>query len=228
MLYMRSQNDGIPSPPTPLVVYFFFGAGFAAGGGAAAAAFAGAFGASVCFAAPPMISRRLSPFFPCVALAYLHADYGHCLTDLLALAIPSCTELGSESRQFTGLILLYVQQLLTAWIPERVVSDVLRALENRLGVCCAQSECRAVGQLDELCKCVGSLGSAQESRVAHLLRVPCVRSDGGAKSAQSAGRRYRGGHWTVGWDGAVSRFGRVIAEFGSERRLARQLSSVAR
>lgn len=46
-------------------LYFFFGAGFAAGGGAAGAALDGAFGASVCFAAPPMMSRRLSPFLPC-------------------------------------------------------------------------------------------------------------------------------------------------------------------
>lgn len=46
-------------------VYFFFGAGFAAGGGAAGAALAGAFGASVCFAAPPIMSRKLSPFLLC-------------------------------------------------------------------------------------------------------------------------------------------------------------------
>jgi hypothetical protein len=45
-------------------VYFFFGAGFAAGGGATAAALDGAFGASV-FAAPPIMSRKLSPFLLC-------------------------------------------------------------------------------------------------------------------------------------------------------------------
>src|SRR5690242_7785213 len=49
--------------------YFFFGAGFAAGGGAPAAAFAGALGASVCLAAPPMISNKLSPFLPCIESA---------------------------------------------------------------------------------------------------------------------------------------------------------------
>lgn len=105
------------SPP-----YFFFGASFADGGGAAGAAFAGAFGASVCLAAPPMMSSRLSPFLLCAGqpqcLLNIHwLAPKHHLTHLVAVAVPPCAKLCSEGRQFTGLVLFYIQQFLTTGIP---------------------------------------------------------------------------------------------------------------
>lgn len=218
MLYIRaSQCLSVSYPAVPLPLYFFFAAGFAAGGGAAGAAFGAAFGASVCFAAPPMMSSRLSPFLPCFVSATL-AMYAppsvEGSTYLLPFTIPPCAELGSEGGQFARLVLLDVQQLLTAGVPQRVVPDVLGALEDGLRAGRAQREGGAVGQGDELCECVGPLGAAQEGRVAHLLRLAGVGRDGGAEGAEGAG----GGDWRrhceeVEVEGCG--VGGVNAEFGS-------------
>lgn len=72
-------------------------------------------------------------------------------------------------------------------MPQWVVSDVLCTPEDGLGICGAQCEGRAVGELDQLGECVGPLWASQECRVANLLGLAGVWGDGGAEGTQGAG-----------------------------------------
>jgi hypothetical protein len=98
------------------------------------------------------------------------SDFGK--TYLLCICVPSSAELCAESGQFSSFVLLYVQQLLRAGMPQRRIPYVLGALVNGLGVRCAQGEGAAVGEGDELGEGVGALWPLEQSRVPHLGRWP--------------------------------------------------------
>lgn len=84
------------------------------------------------------------------------------------LRIPSTTKLCSESAQTTSFVLLDVHQLLTARIPDWMVSNVLCTAIDRRWRRGAVQVCAAVGEGDELGEGVGPLWSPQQRRVATL------------------------------------------------------------
>jgi hypothetical protein len=86
-----------------------------------------------------------------------------------SLSIPPTTETTSESLQTTSLILLDIQQFLTARVPQRVVAHIFRAAVYGLRAGGALDERAAVGESDELGKGVWSLGAAHQRGVADLL-----------------------------------------------------------
>jgi hypothetical protein len=94
---------------------------------------------------------------------------------LLRICIPTPTELRSESSQSSCLILLHIQQLLRAGIPERRVPYVFRALIYGLRVRRAQCEGAAIGQSYELCEGVGAFRSLEKRRMSNLGSLPYLR-----------------------------------------------------
>ena len=82
--------------------------------------------------------------------------------------IIAATEFGTESSETTGLVVLDVHQLAAGGVPEDGVARVARgAVDGRWGGR-AVGESATVGEGDELCEGVGTLGAAEQGCVAAL------------------------------------------------------------
>jgi hypothetical protein len=104
---------------------------------------------------------------------------------LLRIRVPSSAELCAESRQFSSLV-LHIQQLLRARVPQRRIPYALCALVYWLGVRCAQCEGAAVGEGNELCEGVGALQSLEQGRVPYLGRLPGLKLQSVSESTERA------------------------------------------
>lgn len=93
----------------------------------------------------------------------------HLLTSLHSLSIEPPPEPPPEALQPTRLVLLDIEEFLTARVPHGVVLGVLGAAVDGLGAGGAVQEGGAVGEGDHLGEGVGAFGAADEGGMADLL-----------------------------------------------------------